>query len=62
MQMRRKDRAVTDMQEIKAFLDEQKVARLGMNDDGQVYIVPLNYGYENPEGKFSALGADIIRV
>ena len=50
MKMRRKERAVTDMNEIKTFLDEEKVARLGMNDDGQVYIVPLNYGYENPEG------------
>ncbi len=49
--MRRKDREVTDMSEILAFLDEQDVARLGMNDNGKVYILPMNFGYENPEGR-----------
>lgn len=48
--MRRQNRQVTDMAEIQAILDEIKVARLGMFDGEQVYVVPLNHGYEIGEG------------
>ena len=44
--MRRQNRQVTDFEEIKAILSEIKVARLGMFDGEQVYVVPLNHGYE----------------
>ncbi len=44
--MRRQNRQVTDRNEILAIVDEIKVARLGMFDGEQVYVVPLNHGYE----------------
>lgn len=44
--MRRQNRQVTDTAEIHAILEEVKVARLGMFDGKQVYVVPLNHGYE----------------
>ena len=49
--MRRQNRQVTDFEEIKAILSEIKVARLGMFDGKQVYVVPLNHGYEFGEGE-----------
>ena len=48
--MRRQNRQVTDKNEIHAIIDEIKVARLGMFDGEQVYVVPLNHGYELGEG------------
>ncbi len=44
--MRRKDREVTDVRKIQTILDRCKYMRLGFNDDGEVYIVPVNYGYK----------------
>ena len=50
--MRRQNRQVTDLNEIRGIIDEIKVARVGMFDGKQVYIVPLNHGYEmDEEGK-----------
>lgn len=43
--MRRKDREVRDITEILAVISRCKVCRLGFQDDGGVYIVPLNFGY-----------------
>lgn len=43
--MRRKDRAVTNKQEIEEFIKECEVCRIGLNDDGKVYIVPVNFGF-----------------
>lgn len=43
--MRRKDREVTEPEEIKKILDECKVCRLAILDGDSIYIVPLNYGY-----------------
>ena len=44
--MRRCDREVSDIAEIKKFLAEQKIIRVGFCDGGEVYIVPVNYGHE----------------
>lgn len=44
--MRRHDREVKNPEEIREILDICKVCRLGISDDGRVYIVPMNYGYE----------------
>lgn len=44
--MRRKDREVTDFNEITDIIQRCGVLHLGMVDDGKPYIVPLNYGYE----------------
>ena len=51
--MRRKDREVTDLNKICDILDRCHCCRVGFNDQGQVYIVPLNFGYVQSEGKFT---------
>lgn len=43
--MRRKDREVTDRKEMLDFLSSQQIMRVAFSDNGDVYIVPLNYGY-----------------
>ena len=49
--MRRKDREVTEMEEIQQIFDECKVCRIGIMDENGPYIVPVNYGYVRKEGK-----------
>ena len=57
--MRRKDREITDRAEIEAILNEAMVCRIGLADDGEPYVVPVSFGYEDgsvyihsaPEGK-----------
>lgn len=44
--MRRKDREITDREEIVPVLDEARVMRLALITSDFPYIVPLNYGYE----------------
>lgn len=44
--MRRKDREVTDSIEIENIIKSCNCCRLGFYDDGEIYIVPLNFGYE----------------
>jgi nitroimidazol reductase NimA-like FMN-containing flavoprotein (pyridoxamine 5'-phosphate oxidase superfamily) len=44
--MRRKDREVTETEAKLAIIKNCKVCRIGMVEDGQAYIVPLNFGYE----------------
>ncbi|OON99877.1 MAG: MFS transporter [Epulopiscium sp. Nele67-Bin004] len=43
--MRRKDREVTNINEIYKVIDECNCCRVGFIDEGQVYIVPLSFGY-----------------
>lgn len=43
--MRRRDREVTDINEVLHILDTGKVLHLGLVDQGKPYIVPMNYGY-----------------
>lgn len=43
--MRRKDREVTNPEKIKDIIRQCHCCRLGFYDDGQVYIVPLSFGY-----------------
>ena len=69
MNIRRRNFDLTDPAEIRRILDKCKVIRLGFNDDGVVYILPLNFGYtmENETLSFYFHGAvegrklDIIR-
>lgn len=49
--MRRKDRQVTDINELKAIIDTCKVCRIGMIDEQGIYIVPVNFGYEFVDGQ-----------
>ena len=43
--MRRKDREITEMDEMLKILDQCKVCRVAMQDREGLYIVPLNFGY-----------------
>ena len=49
--MRRKDREVTDSAKIDEIISSCDVCRLGFNDNGRVYIVPLSFGFENDCGR-----------
>ena len=44
--MRRKDRQITDTQAIIGIIESCLCCRIGFQDNGEVYIVPLNFGYE----------------
>ncbi len=43
--MTRRERQVTDINEIIKILDKSKVLHLGMVDGDEPYVVPMNYGY-----------------
>lgn len=43
--MRRKDREITDKAAIAAFIAKEQIIRIAFCDDGDPYIVPVNYGY-----------------
>lgn len=51
--MRRKDREVTDRQRISEIISNCFCCRLGFNDDGEVYIVPLNFGFTEADGHYT---------
>ncbi|GHV01399.1 pyridoxamine 5'-phosphate oxidase [Spirochaetia bacterium] len=44
--MRRKDREVAGIGAKLEIIKNSRVCRIGMVEDGQAYIVPLNFGYE----------------
>lgn len=48
--MRRKDREVTDLQQILQIVDRAGILHLGLFDEEYPYVVPLHYGYEYREG------------
>ncbi|WP_029410791.1 pyridoxamine 5'-phosphate oxidase family protein [Treponema pedis] len=50
--MRRKDREITDFKTIKMIIEQSDCIRLGFIDCEEVYIIPLNYGYEEIDGRF----------
>ncbi len=43
--MTRRERQVTDINEIIKILDKSKVLHLGLVDGDEPYVVPMNYGY-----------------
>ena len=51
--MRRSDRKVVDKDEIADFIRAQQIIRVGFADSGEVYIVPVNYGFDISGGKFT---------
>ena len=51
--MRRKDREVTEINEILKIIGKAKILHLGLFDEGYPYIVPLHYGYEYQDGKLT---------
>ena len=48
--MRRKDREVTDIDEIREVISRCRCCRLGLKDGERVYIVPLNFGWQEEKG------------
>ena len=44
--MRRQDRRVTDIEEIKSILNSTRIIHLGMMDGDYPYVVPLHFGFE----------------
>jgi nitroimidazol reductase NimA-like FMN-containing flavoprotein (pyridoxamine 5'-phosphate oxidase superfamily) len=49
--MRRKDREITDIEEIIAIIQKCAVCRLALFDQEYPYIVPLNFGYLRKKDK-----------
>ena len=45
VKMRRRDREITDNEKIKEIIKACDCCRLGLNDNGKVYIVSLNFGF-----------------
>lgn len=50
--MRRKDREVVDPLRIQDIINRCIICRIGFYDDQEVYIVPLNFGYEIKDGTY----------
>lgn len=51
--MRRKDRETVDQDRIEEIISSCCCCRLGLNDNGRVYIVPLNFGYAENNGRYT---------
>lgn len=47
--MRRKDREITDTNTIETFIAKEQILRIAFYDEGDIYIVPINYGYSYDE-------------
>lgn len=50
--MRRTDREVKDAVKIDEIIEKCDCCRVGFCDDGEVYIVPMNFGYEATDGGY----------
>lgn len=48
--MTRREREVTDKNEIRNILETCKVVHVGMVDGDEPYVVPMNYGYTMDDG------------
>ena len=51
--MTKRERQITDPQQILSILDRAKVLRLGLAVDNEPYVVPMNYGYVMEDGKLT---------
>ena len=52
-EMRRQDRRITDPAVIRMVLDKCRTLHLGLVEDGRAYIVPLNYGWTEENGRYT---------
>ncbi len=50
-ELRKKDREITNVEEIIEVIGSQTVLRLALVDGDMPYIIPLNYGYSMNDGK-----------
>ena len=60
--MRRSDREITDLGEILSIINDCKVIHLAMVDDGEPYLLPLNFGYACEGGAFSFFRSEEHRL
>ncbi len=51
--MTKRERQVTDPEQIKHILDTAKVLHLGLSVNDEPYVVPMNYGYTMEDGKLT---------
>ena len=51
--MTKRERQVTDPQQIREILDTAQVVHLGLCVDNEPYVVPMNYGYTMEAGKLT---------
>ena len=51
--MRRKDREVTDSVKIREIIAVCDCCRLGLCDEGRAYVVPLDFGFTEKDGRYS---------
>ena len=51
--MRRKDREVKDFDRIIEIIKACDCCRLGLVDEGEAYIVPMNFGFDTADGKLN---------
>lgn len=49
----RREKEVTDINEIIGILDRAKIVHVGMIDGDMPYVVPMNYGYTMEEGRLT---------
>lgn len=52
MFMRRSDREITDPKIIEEFVAGEQILRVAFYDEGDIYIVPVNYGYLYKNDKY----------
>lgn len=52
-EMRRQDRKITEPAVIATVLDKCRTLHLGLVEDGRAYIVPLNYGWTEENGRYT---------
>lgn len=50
--MTRREREVTDINEILKIMDACKIVHIGLVDGDQPYVLPMNYGYTYEDGKW----------
>ena len=51
--MTKRERQITDLNQIQNILNTCKVLHLGLAVDNEPYVVPLNYGYIMEDGKLT---------
>ncbi len=51
--MTRREREITDIEEIIGILDRAKIVHVGMVDGDRPYVVPMNYGYTLIDGNLT---------
>ena len=49
----RREREITDMEEIKKILEKENIVHIGLVDGDEPYVVPMNYGFTMEDGKLT---------